>query len=611
MSGQGFKTLVLSLMTATGLLSGCSRKEEFATSLNEHWLSKADTLEIGIADQWFRNGFNRSDWSLTKIGEREGLSNLPAPSGARWYATSLTIEKITEPLSIFFGPIEDKVDVWLDGERIGSKACHGDPCLFNIPVEIKPGKKELVVRVSDNGSMGELYRPVSLVPQNRALEMYKSDCASAKARPSEEWVRDAVIYEVYLRSFSHQGSFRVLEQRLPELKDLGVNVIWLMPIHPVGDLNRKGTLGSPYAVQDYYGINPEYGTLDDFRSLVKSVHAIGMRIIIDLVAEHAAWDSRLVMEHPEWFVKNDEGAITSPNPIWSDVAELNYGHHELRKYMIEMMKYWVRDIGVDGFRCDAAKNVPVSFWEHARTELDKIKPVMMLAESALPEHHFDAFDVTYSWDVYDALSDVIDRTTDATVFNDILTLEYYRFPKGSLKLRFNTNHDENAWDAPAVAKFSPKGARTTAVLSFTYPGVPLIYNGEEAGNDKKLSLFEKVDIDWTKNLEFRAFYQVLAELRSSHGALRRGEYVPVINSGGGKVLSFVRRLGDDQVLVVLNLSRDQRSCEVAIPMFKTNNFMEYFTRTPVSSSNGRLFLEMKSLDYRVFLPLATGGKGKQ
>jgi glycosidase len=335
-----------------------------------------------------------------------------------------------------------------------------------------------------------------------------------------------------------------------------------------------------------------------------------MKIIIDLVANHTAWDSKLVMEHPDWFTKNEEGAIVSPNPDWSDVADLNYDHHELRKYMIAMMKFWVRDVGIDGFRCDVAELVPTDFWEHARAELDKIKPVMMLSEGTLPEHHAEAFDVTYSWSVYDVLARVIDGTTPVQIFDNIVKTEGYQFPKGSLRLRFNTNHDKNVWDAPAVTKFTPKGARTTAVLTFTYPGVPLLYNGEEAGNDKKLSLFEKVEIDWSKNFEFRAFYKVLAELRASHIALRRGQYVPVVNSSS-KVFSFMREAGNDQVLVVLNMSRDQITCDVDVKAFPSSSFTEYFTKTASSSVNGRLTIELKGLDYRVFLPSTMAGKGNE
>jgi glycosidase len=270
--------------------------------------------------------------------------------------------------------------------------------------------------------------------------------------------------------------------------------------------------------------------------------------------------------------------------------------------MIEMMKYWVRDIGIDGYRCDVAELVPTDFWERARTELDKIKPIMMLSEGTLPEHHVTAFDLTYSWNVYDVLPKVIDGTTSVRVFSDMYTTEGYQFPKGALRLRFNTNHDKNAWDAPAVEKYSPKGAKTTAVLAFTYPGVPLLYNGEEAGNAERLSLFEKVDIDWTRNIEFRAFYHALTALRASHASLRRGEFIPVENSSDGKVLSFLRRAGDDEVLIVLNLSRKDQSCVVEIPHFEPGSLEEYFTKEPFKVANDRLEVNLKPLDYCAFLP---------
>ena len=295
--------------------------------------------------------------------------------------------------------------------------------------------------------------------------------AAHHARKSADWVKDAVIYEVYLRSFSKEGTFKVLEERIPELKKIGVTVVWLMPIHPVGKINRKGKLGSPYSVQDYYAVNPEFGTLEDFTSLVKTVHRNGLKIIIDLVANHTAWDNPMVKENPEWYTHDKNGKIISPNPDWTDVADLNYDQPGLRKYMIQMMKYWVHDIGIDGFRCDVAELVPTDFWESARKELDTIKPVMMLSEGSIPEHHVKAFDLTYSWNVYDILENVIKGWTPATIFDDLLKSESHQYPRHSLRMRFNTNHDKNAWDAPAVKKFSPEGARATAVLMFTYPGV--------------------------------------------------------------------------------------------------------------------------------------------
>jgi glycosidase len=265
------------------------------------------------------------------------------------------------------------------------------------------------------------------------------------------------------------------------------------------------------------------------------------------------------------------------------------------------MKYWVRDIGIDGYRCDVAEMVPTDFWNRARTELDKIKPIMMLSEGTFPEHHVEAFDLTYSWTVYDVLSKIIYGSTPVKVFDDILSVESYQFPKGSLRMRFNTNHDKNAWDSPAVLKFSPQGAKATALLTFTYPGVPLIYNGEEVGNDKRLSLFEKVDIDWTRNFEFRAYYKSLTQLRSTHVALRKGEYISVKNTGGGKVLSFLRRSGEDQVLVVINFSIDTKSFNVDLADIQTGDLKEYFTGAMTPVEDHRLSLQVGGLGCRVFV----------
>jgi glycosidase len=554
-------------------------------SLDGNWLFRVDSLNKGVEEGWFRKGIDRSGWSSIEVPDYWDRYNLETYDGPGWYATAVTIPDSSIHDVIFFGGVDDDADVWLDGVKIGSHVGYSESFYLEVPPGTTSGVKELVVRVDDHGGPGGIYKPVSLVPRDRVLEMYKTKYSEVAARHSEDWVRDAILYEVYLRSFSKEGTFRALEHRLPELKDLGVSVLWLMPIHPTGELNRKGKLGSPYSVQDYDKVNPEFGTLDEFKSLVNTTHALGMKIIIDLVANHTSWDSRLIMDHPDWFTKNAEGAVVSPNADWTDVADLNYDQHELRKYMIEMMKYWVRDVGIDGYRCDVAEMVPTDFWNRARKELDKIKPVMMLSEGTLPEHHVEAFDLTYSWNVYD----------------DVLTMEAYQFPKGSLRMRFNTNHDKNAWDAPAVLKFSPQGAKATALLTFTYPGVPLVYNGEEAGNDKRLSLFEKVDIDWTRNYEFRAYYKSLTQLRSTHIALRRGEYSSVKNTGGEKVLSFLRRLGEDQVLVVINFSSDERAFTLELPEIKAGDMKEYFTGGAMPLENGRLSLQVGGLGCRVFV----------
>ena len=372
------------------------------------------------------------------------------------------------------------------------------------------------------------------------------------SRPSAEWVRNGIIYEIYPRSFSPKGTFAGIEKKLPELKSLGVTILWLMPIHPVGVLNRKGSLGSPYSISDYYGINSEFGTLDDFRHLLATAHALGFHLVIDLVANHTAWDSKLIREHPEWFHKDSAGKIIPPNPDWTDVAHLDYVQPGLRHYMIDMMKYWVRDIGIDGFRCDVSELVPVDFWDQARAALDSIKTVMMLSEGAYPEHHLKAFDITYDWDLYHAIAPVLSGTATARSLDRVLNAQELRYPKGALHLRFSSNHDENAWDKADVEKFGIAGAKLAAVLVNTVPGVPLIYNGQEAGNSVQLKLFEKIPIQWNVTNDFRSFYIALYKIRKKHPALTGQTMVRVPSSDDRRVYAFLRIAPQDTVLVICN-----------------------------------------------------------
>lgn len=379
------------------------------------------------------------------------------------------------------------------------------------------------------------------------------------ARQSASWVRDAVIYEVYLRSFSPDGTFKSLQARLPELKELGVTVLWLMPIHPVGQKNRKGSLGSLYSIKDYYGINPEFGTLEDFKNLVAAVHAAGMKIIIDLVANHTAWDNELVQKHPDWYTRDATGHVIAPVPDWSDVADLNYDHHEPRQYMLDVMTHWVRDIGIDGYRCDVAEMVPLDFWEPARAELDKIKPVLMLAEGSDPALHVKAFDLTYAWNVYKALVNIFQENGPARLVREALRNEELNFPQGSLRLRFTDNHDENAWRAPAIELFGPQGAKAAAVLTYCLPGVPLLYNGQEVGNPTRLPLFEKVPINWQSDPHgLRDFYRTLLRLRRETPALLEGSLKLVETGSDESALVFYRQKDSERVLVAVNLKASQQ-----------------------------------------------------
>ncbi len=600
MSILRFRSVVIGFTLLT-FTTDCSMKDTKKISLDGEWLFKVDSSDVGTGEKWFREGTEKSGWDRVDVPDHWDRYNLSGYDGVGWFAKSFNVEDTVDRPVIFFGGVDDDAEVWVNGVSVGSHEGYSEAFYFDVSRALRSGRNEVVVKVRDLPGPGGIYKPVTVLPESKVEELLRSKYANLEARPSELWVRDAIIYEVYLRSFSKEGTFRELEKRLPELRKLGVTVLWLMPIHPVGELNRKGRLGSPYSIENYYGINPEFGTLEDFRALVKAVHALDLRIIIDLVANHTSWDSKLIQEHPEWFTKNEDGHIVAPNADWSDVADLDYKNHELRKYMIEMMKYWVRDVGIDGFRCDVAEMVPTDFWDIARGQLDKIKPVMMLSEGTLPEHHEKAFDITYSWSFYDALGKVVNASTHASVFDELLRMESYQFPRGSLRMRFNTNHDKNAWGAPAVKKFGLEGARATAVLMFTFPGVPLIYNGEEAGNAKSLDLFEKIDIDWKKNTDSRTLYQNLAELRKQRQALRKGSMKSLPNSDNGKVYSFERVFDGDSVVVVVNLSAVPRTVVVRLDSGSWGNMREYFSSEKPQLKDGGLSLRLKPFAFKVFV----------
>ncbi|HEY8187651.1 MAG TPA: alpha-amylase family glycosyl hydrolase [Pyrinomonadaceae bacterium] len=381
------------------------------------------------------------------------------------------------------------------------------------------------------------------------------DVSRQQARATRDWVRDGVIYEIYPRAFSPQGDFNGITARLDDLKDLGVNILWLMPIHPIGQEKKKGTIGSPYAVRDYYAINPDYGTKDDLKKLITEAHRRGMKVIIDIVANHTSWDS-VMMKGPDFYEHDAAGRITYPHD-WSDVAELNYANPQLRQYMTDMLKYWIREFDLDGFRCDVAEEVPTDFWENARAELDKIKPdIVMLAEGHKAELLLKAFDFDYSWPLHSALTNVVQGRGRASDLRLEWDREFREWPRGSLHMRFSDNHDERR----AIARFGESGALASSALMFTLDGVPLLYNGMEVGDTTESgapALFEKLPIFWSiaeRRPEFRRFYKQMMALRRSSTALRRGSVEWLPNSDESRVLTYVRRSEDEEVLVAINLS---------------------------------------------------------
>jgi cyclomaltodextrinase len=381
------------------------------------------------------------------------------------------------------------------------------------------------------------------------------DFSKDTARPVRDWVRDGVIYEIYPRAFSQEGTFKGITAQLDRLKDVGVTIIWLMPIHPIGQEKKKGTIGSPYAVRDYYGINPVYGTKDDLKKLINEAHGRGMKVIIDIVANHTSWDS-VMMKWPDFYKHDASGKITYPHD-WTDVAALNYDQPKLREYMTEMLKYWIREFDLDGFRCDVAEDVPTDFWEHARAELDKIKPdIFMLAEAHKPDLEVKAFEVDYSWPLHSALTDALQGRGRALDLREAWEKEFKEWPRGALHMRFSDNHDERR----AIARFGEPGALAASALMFTLDGVPLLYNGMEVGDTTESgapALFEKLPVFWPiaeRRPEFPRFYQQLLALRHSSNALRRGTLEWLRNSEESRVVTYLRRSADEEILVAINFS---------------------------------------------------------
>jgi cyclomaltodextrinase len=382
------------------------------------------------------------------------------------------------------------------------------------------------------------------------------DYSKQNARANREWVKDAVLYEVFPRQYSAKGDFNSITADLDRLNNLGVTVLWLMPIHPIGKLKAKGTVGSPYAVKDFYAINPDYGTPADLKRLVAEAHKRGMKVIIDIVANHTGWDS-VMMRNPAYYTKNDKGEIIPPVADWADVADLNYDNPDLRKYIIEMLKFWIRDYDLDGFRCDVAGFIPTDFWNTARTEVDKIKAdTIWLAEWESPDLHVKAFDVDYSWANHAAVTEVLQGLKPASRIREVWEEQHARFPKGSLRMRFSDNHDERR----AIARFGEKGALAAQALAFTLDGLPLIYNGMENGDSTESgapALFEKMPIFWQfaeRRPEFPRFYKGMIALRKNSVALRRGELTWLKNSGEARVVTFARRSGNEEIIVAINMS---------------------------------------------------------
>jgi glycosidase len=417
-----------------------------------------------------------------------------------------------------------------------------------------------------------------------------------------EWSKNAVLYEVNIRQYTPQGTFNAFAEHLPRLKELGVDILWLMPINPIGIKNRKEALGSYYSVKDFEDVNHEFGTFEDFKKLVGKSHELGFHVIIDWVPNHSAWDNKLTKEHPDWYKKDSTGSFIPPiGTDWTDVIQFDWSKKGLQDYMIDALKFWV-ELGVDGFRVDHPHITPYEFWERARTELNKIKPVFLIAEN---EDQTDfmkkGFDTNYAWELHHLMNSIAQGKDSVKSLKKYYLKEKSIFPPNVYRMVFMDNHDENSWNGTINSRMG-EAQNAFAVFIFTIQGVPLLYNGQEVCLNKSLKFFVRDTIKWD-SCRMTRFYEDLIKMKKGNKALWNGE------SGGtmemiktnrdNKVFAYFREKDNNRVIVFLNLSKKN----IAIKPDTQNiggEYKNYFSgekvTLPISDS-----LRMEPWGYRVFV----------
>lgn len=416
-----------------------------------------------------------------------------------------------------------------------------------------------------------------------------------------QWTRDAVLYQMNTRQFTPEGTFAAAQKQLPRLAAMGVDIIWLMPIHPIGAVNRKGSLGSPYAVRDYRGVNPELGTEAEFRAFVDEAHRLGLKVILDWVANHSAYDNPLTISHPEWYTRTPEGALTSPaGTDWSDVADFDYSQPGLRQYMTESLVYWVREFGIDGYRADVAGYVPTDFWETVRAELDKVKPVFMLAEWEQRDLHARAFDATYGWGWKEAMQRLVKSGEGAGPMRGYYAGHSETWPRAAMRMVYTENHDQNSWDGVAAEIYGPAYEAAIA-LSFVGSGLPLVYNGQEADNDRQLKFFERDPIIWREG-KHEGLLRKLIALKTAQPALHNGRFgapmIEVQTSEAGEVYAFTRGEPAARVFAVFNLSPRPHTVTFSHARHH-GRYVDALTGAPVSFKGGES-LDLPAWGYRIY-----------
>jgi glycosidase len=574
----GMKTTVFrpspALLLGIALLAFSGIARAGNTDLSGTWKICLDPRDAGTTAGWQAPGLNDSDWETTRV---------PGPwsedyDGVGWYRrtvkadTAMSSAAASGRLKLVFRQVDDESQVFLNGKLAAEHHSWNTPFFVDLGKWLPPpgGELTIAVRVTDHGKHGGILKPVEIVEVLDPADLYRSEWHDRKPESTLRTFGGNVMYSVYVRNFSPEGTFDGLRRRLPELKGMGVGVLWLLPIHEIGAVKRKGVDGSPYAIRDYYSVDPALGTKEDFRSLVRDAHKQGLKVIIDCVLNHMAPDSVAAREHPEWFYRDAQGNPAPEVADWSDVVDWDWANREVWDCCANAMEYWVREFDVDGYRCDVADMVPAEFWKGLRKRLERIKPgkILMLAESTQPQKHLEGFDMTYSEELYATAISVMKGRQPADALKAVCLNAQYGYPRGAVQLLFTENHDKER----AIREFGgPEQAKLGAVLVATLPGVPLLYAGTETGAfaPRDETFFKKTPVDFTSDPHgMRAFWSMLLALRAKHPALQTGELKLLDAVPAEQVLAFerfVQAAGEsrgDRVLVILNLHGTEACAEL-------------------------------------------------
>ena len=421
------------------------------------------------------------------------------------------------------------------------------------------------------------------------------------------WAKDATIYEVNLRQYTKEATFKSFLPHIPRLKKMGIDILWFMPIYPISKKNRKGELGSYYAVQNYTAVSEEHGSLDDFKEMVKAIHRENMKIILDFVPNHTGWDHVWIKEHPEYYTKNGNGEITDPldsstgkSHGWSDVADLDYSNIEMRRAITAELKWWLTECDVDGFRMDVAYLVPTDFWDTCILELMQTKKVFMLAESEAPHlRNVSGFAADYGWKLHHLMTAIAKGTKNARDIEKWIKENRKQYTKG-YHIHFTTNHDENSWDGTEFEKYGD-GHKAFAVLTATLDGMPLVYSGQEEPLKKRLEFFKK-DLIGFQNYAYADFYRELLSLKKKNKALRNGVEggeATFLITNNQDVVAYSREKDGDAFFAVFNLSAKQQSIELSTQGLEGayNNVFGNGTTTSIARNSK---FDLKPWEYLVF-----------